>query len=112
MLTAGDEQFLKGVDVIRKRSLITVAVVALILFGFVLLGWLRVGQTTLAPTVQRGSQVPELAVLLKASLLLFLATVLASTVGVVVLIASYARQTKKLLNIIEQLRRGELQASR
>jgi hypothetical protein len=102
ILSQGDDQFLKEVEVIRRRSLITVAVVTVAVVVFVAVGWLRLeGLVSSSP---HEPETTRLILFVRASLMLFLSTVLAIAVGVLVLIMAYARQTRKLLEVIARLK--------
>ena len=109
MLTIEDELFLRGVEVIRKRSMLTVAIVAsvsILAVAFVAgytVGFFRPPLTGGVELAQLKDTVFRMSVLLRLSLLLFLAIITASVVGVVVLISAYTRQTVQLLDMIGRL---------
>jgi len=109
MLTIEDELFLRGVEVIRKRAMLTVAIVAsvsILAVAFVsgyTAGFFHPPLTEGIELTRLKDALFRMSVLLRLSLLLFLAIITANVVGVVVLISGYTRQTVRLLDIVGRL---------
>ena len=109
MLTIEDELFVRNAEIIRRRALITMVVFALVSLMVVAflagctVGFFHPPFVAAIAVAELQHELLRMTILLKFSLLLFLAIVLSSVVGVVVLIGGYARQTAQLVGIITQL---------
>lgn len=110
----GERQFLYNVRVIRTRSLVTVGIVVLATALFAAWAWWQSHQFSSRLVSAHAPLTPQEAELadrllqavawLQVSIQLFAATVFAIAVGITVLIVSYGRQTKALLDLIERHR--------
>lgn len=113
----GERQFLHNVRVIRTRSLVTVGIVVLATTLFATWAWWRSTQFASKLVSAHAPLTPHEAELadrllqavawFQVSVQLFAATVFAIAVGVMVLIVSYGRQTKALLDLVERQRTSE-----
>ena len=111
MLTLEDEQFLKGAGIIRKRALLTTAAVAavsvvlVVFFAGLVFGTLRSSVAAGVAASELNGQILRLTAMLRASILLFLATVFVTVVGIAVLILAYERQASHLVHMVRRVAR-------
>ena len=111
MLTLEDEQFLKGVGIIRKRALLTTAAVAIVSSALIIffagfgLGTLHSVATAELTAAELGERVRHLTTLGRASIVLFLTTLLVALAGAVVLVLAYERQASHLVHMVRRIAR-------
>ena len=111
MLTLEDEEFLKGVGVIRKRALLTtaaVAIVSLVLIVFFAgfgLGTMQSIGTAELTAAELSDRVHHLTAIGRASIVLFLTTLLVAIAGAVVLVLAYERQASHLAHLVRRIAR-------
>ena len=109
MLTFEDEQFLKGVGIIRKRALFTTAAAATVSLALIVF-FAGLGLGALHPVVnaertaaELSEQVQRLATIGRASIVLFLITLLVTMAGAVVLVLAYERQASHLAHMVRRI---------
>src|SRR3989338_2841902 len=111
MLTLEDEQFLRGAGVIRKRSLLTTAAVAIVSVSLVVffagfgLGVLHPVATADVAAAGLSDRVRQLTTIVRASILLFLTTLLVAVAGVGVLVLAYERHASRLVHMVRRIAR-------
>ena len=111
MLTLEDEQFLKGVGIIRKRALLTTAAVATVSLALIVffagfgLGTMHSVETTELTAAELSGRVHHLTTIGRASIVLFLTTLLAAIAGAVVLVLAYERQASHLAHMVHRIAR-------
>ena len=111
MLTLEDEQFLNGVGIIRKRALLTTAAVAIVSSALIVffagfgLGSLHSVATTELTAAELGDRVRQLTAIGRASIVLFLTTLLVAIAGAVVLVLAYERQASHLAHLVRRIAR-------
>lgn len=119
MLTLEDEQFLKGVVIIRRRALLTTAAVATVSLALIIffagfgLGTMHSAVTAGLTAAELSAQVQRLTTIGRASIVLFLTTLLVAVAGVVVLVLAYERQASHLIHMVRRVARhaGESKSS-
>ena len=111
MLTLEDEQFLKGVGIIRKRALLTTTAVAIVSSALIIffagfgLGTLHSVATAELTAAELGERVHHLTAIGRASIVLFLTTLLVAIAGAVVLVLAYERQASHLAHLVRRITR-------